>query len=280
MLDMLLHIDTYAEPASIKAIEQAVAFAGVLGFPIAGLATHVDIHVPDNWLAEKLLNISRLAVIEEGKSLEFAHTALRRLESVAAAAGITHETIVARTELHRVGPSVARYARTRDLCLISLGDRTDSERAVAEDVIFGSGRAVLLFHAERAPLPKRPLRRVAIAWDNSRCAARAVGEAVPLLRQAEEVAIMTAVGEKAGATPGLGEDLARYLRLHGVACGISEVEGGYRSIGATLDAYILEHTPDLLVMGAYGSSRLKEFVLGGATEHVLNTLVTPTLLCH
>lgn len=280
MLDLLLHIDTYAEPTSSPAIEFAVRFASAIGCPLAGLATHVDIHVPDNWLAERLLNVSKLAGIEEAKSHDFATAALKRLASAADAAGVQHESIIARAPLHGIGPCVTRYARTRDICLLQVGDQMDSERSVAEDVIFGSGRAVLVFHPERAPLPTGPLKRVAIAWDHSRCSARAVAEAMPLLRKAQDVRIVTAVGEKAAATPGLGSDLVRHLRLHGISASIDEIDGRQRTIGASLDAYCDEHSPDLLVMGAYGSSRLKEFILGGATEHTLNRARVATFLCH
>lgn len=280
MLDLLLHIDTYAEPTSMPTIELAVRFASAVGCPLAGLATHVDIRVPDNWLAEKLLNVSELAAIEEAKSYDFAAAAVKRLASAAAGAGIQHEGIIARAALHGVGQRVARYARTRDVCLLQVGDRMDSERSVAEEVIFGSGRPVLVFHPERAPLPTGPLKRVAIAWDHSRCSARAVAEAIPLLRKAQDVRIVTAIGEKASATPGLGSDLVRHLRLHGISASVDEIDGRHRTIGASIDAYCDEHTPELLVMGAYGSSRVKEFILGGATEHTLNRVRVATFLCH
>lgn len=280
MIDLLLHIDTYVEPTPMPAIELAVRFASAVGCPLAGLATHVDIHVPDNWLAEKLLNVRQLASIEEAKSHDFATAALERLASAAAAASVQHENVIARATLHGVGPCVAMYARTRDLCLLQVGDRMDSERSVAEDVIFGSGRPVLAFHVERAPLPTGPLKRIAIAWDHSRCAARAVAEAMPLLRKAQDVRIVTAVGEKASATPGLGSDLVRHLRVHGISAEVDEIDGRHRTIGASLDAYCDDHSPDLLVMGAYGSSRVKEFILGGATEHTLNGVRVATLLCH
>lgn len=280
MRDIALQIDTYAEPSSPQVIDQAVSFAAILEATLTGIAVKIDINVPDNWLAEKLLHTRQMAAVEEQKSLETAKASLKRLETAAAQAGVRQAGQVVRAPLHGVGPCITRCARTRDLCILAVGDRMDSQRAVAEDVIFGSGRPVLVFHPERAPLPAGRLARVAIAWDGSRSAARAVADALPILAHAEDVRVMTAVGEKASATTGQAEELVRHLRMHGIAAVTDELDGRHRGIGASFDAYIEEVAPQLLVMGAYGSSRLKEFVLGGATEHVLNACRTPVLLSH
>lgn len=279
MRDIMLQVDTYAEPTPPHAIPQAVAFAGALEGELTGFATHIDIKVPDNWIAERLLHINGLASAEESKSLAAARKSLEYLETCARSSGIKAHGLVVRANLHGIGPCVARHARARDLCLVPLGDRMDSQRAVAEDVIFGSGRPVLVFHPDHAPLPAR-LTRVAVAWDGSRCAARAAADAMPILKRASDVRVVTVVGEKPSATSGVADDLVRHLLAHGVSARVDEVDGRHRSIGAALDAYVSEATPSLVVMGAYGSSRLKEFVLGGATEHVLNRVRIPTLLSH
>jgi nucleotide-binding universal stress UspA family protein len=280
MRDILLHIDTYAEPISFGAIEQAVGFAAMLDCPIAGLATHIDINVPDNWLAERLLHISDLASVEEDKSVETGRAALKHLAEVSAAAGVQQEGIILRAHLHGVPACVARAARTRDLCLVPIGDRADPQRVVAEDVIFGAGRPVLVFNPKKATLPTIRPRKIAIAWDGSRCSARAVSDAIPILKKAEMVRILTVTGEKPSAIPGMAANLVRHLGAHDIAAGIDEVDGRHRSIGASIDAYIDVNSPDLLVMGGYGTAKLKEFVLGGATEHVLNDLKVATLLSH
>jgi nucleotide-binding universal stress UspA family protein len=279
MRDIMLQVDTYAEPTPPHAIRQAVAFARALEAELTGFATHIDINVPDNWIAERLLHVNAMASAEESKSLAAARQSLEHLDTSARAAGVKAHSLVARASLHGIGPCVARHARTRDLCLVSVGDRMDSQRAVAEDVIFGSGRPVLVFHPDHAPLPAT-LARVAVAWDGSRSAARAAADAMPVLKRASDVRVVTVVGEKPSATAGVADDLIRHLLAHGVSAHVDEVDGRHRSIGASLDAYISKAKPHLVVMGAYGSSRLKEFVLGGATEHVLNKVLTPTLFSH
>lgn len=280
MRDVILHIDSYSEPTPRAAIQQAATFAGAMGCSITGLAIQIDIEVPQNWLAERLLNVSQLANVEEAKSLDTARGSLRMLEELAKAAGINQQGLIERAPLHGVGPYLAARTRTRDLCLIAVGAPVDPQRGVAEEVIFGSGRPVLVFHPERAPLTAQPLSRVAIAWDGSRCAARAVSDALPILRKASDVRVLTIVGEKKQAVSGIAIELLRHLSLHDIQAQVDEVEHRGGSIGASIDAYCAKSSPDLLVMGAYGSSRVKEFLLGGATEHILNSGRVAAFLSH
>lgn len=279
MKDVLFHIDTYAEPTSVEAVDQVVAFAAAVGCRLTGMAVQIDIRTPDNWLAEKLLDISRLAIAEESKSLEAGREMLRHLAAAAEAAGVLQEGVIIRADLNGVGPCVARHARTRDMCVIAVGQHMHSPRTVAEDVIFGSGRPALIFNPARTTLPVA-LRRVVVAWDGSRSAARAASDGIPLLQKAHEVRLLTVIGEKATATSGLACDLERHLKLHGITCVIDEVEGRGRSIGSALEEYCERYSPSLFVMGGYGTSRLKEFILGGATEHMLNAGRVAMLLSH
>lgn len=280
MRDVILHIDSYSEPTPPAGIQQAATFARTLGCEITGLAIQIDIEVPRNWLAEQLLNVSQLARIEESKSLEAARSSLKVLEELAQATGVSQRGLIERAPLHGVGPYLAARARTRDLCLVVVGASADPQRGVAEEVTFGSGRPVLVFHPERAPLTAQPLSRIAIGWDGSRCAARAVSDALPILRKAGDVRVLTVVGEKKQAVSGIASELLRHLSLHAIHAQVDEVEHRGGSIGDSIDAYCAEFSPDLLVMGAYGSSRVKEFLLGGATEHILNSGRVAAFLSH
>jgi nucleotide-binding universal stress UspA family protein len=279
MKDVLFHIDTYTEPTSVAAVDQVVAFASAIGCRLTGMAVQIHIRTPDNWLAEKLLHINRLAIAEESKSLEVARQMLKHLAEAAEAACVPHEGVIIRADLNGVGSCVARRARTRDMCVIAIGDHMSNQRTVAEDVILGSGRPTLIFNQARTTLPAQ-LTRVVVAWDGSRPAVRAVSDGLPLLQKAQEVRLLTVVGEKATATSGLASDLARHLKLYGVACVIDEIDGRGRSIGSAFDEYCERYPPSLFVMGGYGTARLREFILGGATEHVLNTCRVATVLSH
>jgi nucleotide-binding universal stress UspA family protein len=278
--DILLHIDSYPEPTPPEAIDQAIAFCKSIDSKLSGLAVQIDIRVPNNWLAEALVGISKLAEAEEARSRSACQVSLAIFEQKAKAAGVLGQTLIGKAELRLAGPYVARRARTRDLCLVAIVDRPDDQRTVAEDVIFESGRPALVFRPGAADLPVGGPKVVAIAWDGSRCAARAVADALPILAKAREVRVFTAVHEKPAAVSGLGAELLRHLRTCGIEASAQEVDARHKPIGAVLDTYLESSGADLLVMGAYGHSKMREFILGGATEHMLNHLRVPVFLSH
>lgn len=121
-------------------------------------------------------------------------------------------------------------------------------------------------------------KRIAIAWNATREATRAVTAALPLLVQAEAVTVLS-LAESGGSQGPDPARLADYLTLHGVEARSKRVEA-QRHAGNELLARSAELGADLLVMGAYGHSRLREFVLGGATREVLTNAEVPVLLAH
>ena len=116
-----------------------------------------------------------------------------------------------------------------------------------------------------------PLRRILVAWNGSREAARAVHDALPFLLAAERTTVLIvdpqAQSSNVGEPP--GADLAAHLARHGVRVEIKTVPGGGLAAGDAILAQAADEGADLLVMGGYGHSRLWEMVLGGATRHLL-----------
>lgn len=278
--DILLHIDTYPDASPPEAIDQAVGFAAALGGRLSAIAVQVRFPLHSNRIADYLIGLSRLAHVEEAKSLDAARAGLDRFTAQAQAAGVFGEALVDHAEFYAVAEQVTKRARTRDLCLIPLAAPFNGQVDVAQSAIFGSGRPVLLYKTGQADLPAGSLATVVVAWDGSRSAARALADALPILQRAKAVRVLTVVDEKPAAVAGLAQEAARHLAAHGVAAAVDEQSAQGRSIGAALDAYVQATGPDLLVMGAYGHSRLREFVLGGATEHVVADPKTPVLLSH
>ncbi|MNE04079.1 Universal stress protein family protein [compost metagenome] len=92
--------------------------------------------------------------------------------------------------------------------------------------------------------------------------------------------MLTVINEKPDARAGLGEEAVRHLKAHGVNAVAVEVDASGRRIGPVLDDYVAQRGSDLLIMGAYGRSKMREFILGGATEHMLHDPQTPLLLSH
>ena len=280
MNDILLQIDSYPEATSPGAMEQAARFAAAVGGVLTGLAVEIDIRAPKNAVADYLIGLTRLAEDEEQKSRQACKAALEVFSTKAREMGVFGAALHGKANMDCVGQFVAKAARTRDLCLVPVADRADGQRSIAEAVVFGSGRPVLLFRPGVANLLDEGLSAVVLAWDGSRSAARVMADALPVMLKAREVRVLTVVDDKPDARSGLGGDAVRHLQAHGVNAVADEVGAGSRRIGQVLEEYVLDCRSDLLVMGAYGRSRVREFILGGATEHMLRDPKVPLFLAH
>ena len=188
-------------------------------------------------------------------------------------------------ELHRlelypgqVGKRLAYEARQSDLFVGTrpYGAPRGGEW-IEEAVLFESGRPCLFVPPGHRAEGEH--RTVFIAWKETSEAARAVAAAMPLLQRAEKVVVGT-IDE--GETDGWGEpgaDICRYLAHHGGEAEVQPVEKWSSVGGAILDAAVVA-AADLLVMGAYGHSRYREWILGGATRDVLSVAALPVLVAH
>ena len=125
-------------------------------------------------------------------------------------------------------------------------------------------------------------KRIIIAWDESQEATRAVHDALPLLKYAEDIQIISIIKmteeEKIHAIN--SDALRRHLSHHGVNTEAIYIDQSEKGIGNTILQSAIEYDADLIVMGAYGDTRLKEIVLGGATRHLLNKTTIPLFLSH
>lgn len=277
--DILLHLDTYPDPAAPERVDEAVALCAQLGGMVTGLGVHVEIPLKSNRLADLMIKLSDLAEEEEQRSLRNAEALLARVQQQAEAKGLSANSLITRAMLYEAADRVAEIARTRDVCVVPYGVASGPQAALAETVAFGSGRPVVAFK----PSSGRPigaLERIVIAWDGGRAAARAVADALPLLTAAKEVRVVVVLNEKSSVVRGVARSLMRHLAAHGVAPVLDEIDAGGASIGRVIGEHVLLHQADLLVMGAFGHSRLREFVLGGATQSVISDPPIPVLLSH
>ena len=151
---------------------------------------------------------------------------------------------------------------------------------VLEAVLFESGHSVYFVPPGAKPRPQ--LNRALIAWTDTREAARAVTEALPFLRAASDAEVVT-VGDGKGDKDGRGysaADIAAHLDRHGLKVAIRPVEPGKRSVSEALLDEIAHRSADLVVMGAYGHSRWREWIMGGTTREMLRNCSVPLLMAH
>jgi nucleotide-binding universal stress UspA family protein len=170
-------------------------------------------------------------------------------------------------------------ARVHDLSLLDAEKNTiDIDRDLIETVLFESGRPVLVVPAGRDAFVAR---RVIVAWDGSAMAARAVGDAMAFLRAADEVEVVSVLGEKDLSQSVQGAELAPHLARHGVNVSVKDLtvarNGG---VAETLCDQAGLFRADMMVMGAFKHSRLREWVLGGVTQSLLKSTPVPLLMSH
>jgi len=168
---------------------------------------------------------------------------------------------------------VAAAGRLTDLIVIGRpnGEAEAPLAATLDAALFDTGRPVLV----ASPTAARTIAgRVALAWNGSAQAARVVGAALPFLESAEHVTVLT-VG-----TIDSVKDLIAYLGRHDVRASHEAIAPGGASTGAALLAHAEQTRADLLIMGAYGHSRLREMILGGATRDVLSAAAIPVVMAH
>jgi nucleotide-binding universal stress UspA family protein len=221
-----------------------------------------------------------LAIGEEKKSRATAESLLAAFQEVAKKAGVFHETLVERCPVSEVPETLVGHARLRDLTIVPIREGDQLQQWYAESLIFGSGRPVLILPHTSKRGAGFELGRVAVAWDFSQPASRAVADALPALQNAKRVDVVTVTNEKAIPGKRTAAELAKNLAHHGVDVSIETVEAGGRNIGHVLESYADVHQIDLLVMGAYGHSRVRDFILGGATKSMLSGPPIPVFLSH
>ena len=272
--DILVALTSYPEPTPLSVVEDAVSVASLLGAHIAALSCEMHVQVPGHFMSGAAVGLPGIIAGEAGKSRRYAQDLLEAFEAAAAKAGISRESMLEKCRTFEAPGLLVEYARLRDLTIMP----ESNDRGYAEAVMFGSGRPTLI-------LPQKRSRAigfgtVAVAWDFSRAAARAVSDAMPLLEEANKVRIVTVLNEKRLDSKHSAEELAKNLSRHGVDVVLDRVDAKGRPIGGVLEAYVASHELDLLVMGAYGHSRLREFVLGGATDSLLSKPPLPILFSH
>ena len=273
--DILVALTSYPDPTPVSAVEDAVAVAAALGAHLAALACETRVQLPGHFVSASM--VSGMIAAEAGKSRKNAQELLAAFDAAAERAGILHETILEKCLTLEVPDLLVEYARLRDLTILPMPASSDAW--YAEAIIFGSGKPTLVLPAGAKPRPFK-LDTVVVAWDFSRAAARAIADALPMLEPAKQVRIVTVVNEKALDTKRSGEEVAKNLARHGINVVLDKVDASGNPIGAVLEHYTASQGADLLVMGAYGHTRLREFVLGGATRSLLAKPPLPILFSH
>jgi nucleotide-binding universal stress UspA family protein len=271
--DLLVVVDN--DPACASRVDVAVTLARAHGAHLTGL--HVVPWPPP-------MPYTRVPLAPELDTM-----VLRELEEEAQRAEATFWARAGRGEAQvewrkvegQLLTTATGHARYADLTIVGQGLDLVPAGTLAvlpETLALGVGRPVLV--VPRYGSFPTVGRRVLVAWNGSREATRAVNDAIPILRRAEEVTVLAIDSDMKGVVRIPGADIALHLARHGVKVQADTIAGADISVGDLLLNYAADHGIDLTVMGAYGHSRLREMVLGGATRHLLQHMTAPVLLSH
>ncbi|HEX9905562.1 MAG TPA: universal stress protein [Propylenella sp.] len=224
------------------------------------------------WISDDVMRSLRAAEAEVTKSIEAAFR-----ERVGPAAIPETEFVAEEGQANAV---LARHARYHDLLLMGqFSAPSDAGQPVrAEDLIMRTGRPIVIVpHGYRVATFQE---YAVVGWDGSRPAARALSDAMQILETKKRLDIVSVRASSADRPPGRSSEIIRHLQRHGIDARHVVLSASREGIGPTLLRYCSEHTPDVLVMGAYSHTKLREDLFGGVTRHVMEKMTVPVLMSH
>jgi nucleotide-binding universal stress UspA family protein len=209
-----------------------------------------------------------------------AKSAIKNLTAATDRAGISAEPLTLNASLAGAADRLARMARCFDLAIVgqSQSETSTMEQIVGEAVLFDSGRPMIMVpYIQKAPFK---IDNVMICWDGSRAAARAVADALPILNAVSRIEIVIMTNERGKQYDIEGVDIGQHLARHGFKVEVQRLPGGHIDVADALLSHAADSSVDFMVMGGYGHSRLREFVLGGVTRAIFQSMTVPVLLSH
>jgi len=277
LCEILVHLDQ--SPRAQARLDIAASLARQHGAHLTGLQV-IDVAIPVMAMADGGGGGAVIAELME----QMRQSALAACVKLKAAfdAALTREGIMGKwRQVEGTTPEIlALHGRYADLLVLGQDDPESDSAGLLEMVLFDSGRPVLAIPF--AGNFKSIGKRVLVGWNASREATRALHDALPLIAQAENTTVFLANPNRGLGAHGQepGADIARHLARHGLKVEVAKAMADDVSDSALLLNHASDMGADLLVMGAYGHSRLREFILGGVTRSLLREMTVPVLLSH
>jgi len=258
------------------AADYAISVAATFEAHLVGTAFVYDAVIPDGALGAIPVDLIEL---QQEENTKIARTAVEHFTARAKASGVSAETRTLDASLGGAATLFASIARRFDVAVVGQAQREHgaSEDLLIEAALFESGRPVVLVpYIQQQGLK---LDRIVVCWDGERTAARAIADAMPFLERAKAVDVVI-VSEERKEQEIAGADMIAHLVRHGVPATARRTSKGDISIENVILSYSADSAADFLVMGGYGHSRLREFILGGVTRGILASMTLPVLMSH
>ena len=272
--DIVVHIPVY-RPAD-PVIDCAVSLAGLFGAHLDGIASVYQSLNP--WMGPAASAVAVAAQYETG--VEQAASALDQFEIAARHMGISHGARSLFNVSYAATQTLSELSRLYDLNIVTQPDHSRPSHGdmLPEIVLFNSGRPMLMVPYIYRGLLK--LDRIMICWDGGRPAARAVHDAMPLLHKAEAIDVVTVNEVKAPVDEASSAALIAHLARHDLSTRLLQYTADASNIHNAILSLAADNNTDLIVMGGFGHSRFREFILGGVTRGIFESLTVPALISH
>jgi len=264
--DVFLPLVGQPRGPALAAIATCVAVAADLGARITALALEEDVFARPTVISPGDLDSAEASGSREVSDVQ---QLLNAFTNAASRANIRAQSRSGKVPADQIASILAEHARFSDLTLVPVRPHDSRTERIIETLLFESGRPLLLCPEQHVDELRPEFENVMIAWDHSARAARAVGDALPILQAASSVRVVTVADDKTDAIVQSGTALVDHLREHGVYASFETTKGGGSSIGKVLGSWANSHAMDAIVMGAYHHSRLNEIVWGGVTKTVI-----------
>ena len=255
----------------------AASVAAALQAHLAGVAFIYDPIVPisdGGYIPAEVIETQR------ADNQAAAESAIKSFTAASNGAGISAEPLMLSASLNGPGDRFAHMARRFDLAIVGQGqpEMSSMDQIIGETTLFESGRPIIMVPC----IQKGPFKidNVMICWDGSRAAARAVADAIPILGKSARVEIVIITNEPGKQFDIEGADIGQHLARHGLNVNVHRLPGGDIDVADALLSYAADSSADFMVMGGYGHSRLREFILGGVTRSIFQSMTVPVLLSH
>jgi len=257
--------------------DYAVSVADAFGAHVTGIAFVFDPIVPVTGTGYIPAEVIETQLSDNQAA---AKAAVDRFAAAASRAGVSAEPLTLSASAAGAGDQFGRIARRFDLAIVGQAEPESGEveELIAESALFESGRPLIVVpYIQKAPLK---LDRVMVCWDGSRPAARAIADAMPLLEKSGKVEVVIVTNERGKQDEIEGADMGQHLARHGLKVDVKRIPGGNIDVADALLSHVADSGTDFAVMGGYGHSRLREFVLGGVTHSILRSMTVPVLMAH
>jgi nucleotide-binding universal stress UspA family protein len=274
--DIIVNLSV-TEEGSSTLTNYAVSAAAALDAHLTGVAFVFDPIVPisgTGYIPADLIETQR------ADNETAADAAIKIFNTMTDRAGLSAEPLTPSGSLTGAADQFARMARRFDLAIVGQAqpEMSTIEQIIGETTLFESGRPMIMVpYIQKAAFK---VDNVMICWDGSRTAARAVADAIPIVGKTGRVEIVIVANERGKEDEIEGADIGQHLARHGLKVDVHRISGGDIDVADALLSHAADSGADLMVMGGYGHSRLREFVLGGVTRSIFQSMTVPVLISH